>query len=45
MESIDRGQMAERLYEKIRQKQEVLQNNRIEEGQKLDANPWLERVK
>jgi hypothetical protein len=44
VEGIDRGQMAERLYEEIRQKQEALQNDRIEEGQKLDANPWLERV-
>jgi len=40
----DRTQVVERLYEEIRQKQEALQNDRIEKGQKLDANPWLERV-
>lgn len=39
-----RGSLVERLYEEIRQKQAALQNDRVEEGQRLDANPWLERM-
>lgn len=42
--SVDRGLLADRLYDEIRRKQEAMESDRIEPGQKLDANPWLKRV-
>ena len=43
-EHIDRDEKVDQMLEEICQKQEAMENDRIEPGQKSDAQSWLERV-